>query len=309
MADASLDVPSKQGGWVVKEVARLVLCTTTTHSRLAPRLWSIVERLLELAPAGIDLAFAMPSGDWTEPRSQAQLARHVKSVARWPTNGTCSISGLRDEYEFDLEYHGSASVWTRRGWASTFTVTFPRARLDDPMTMEAWLGGVLQLAPWTSATLGLALEGNEWRIYPLAEQHLALDISSPSANAHDLGGQVYGTGWLTFLSGKQVSALGGAPKVKKALRALNVQQLADGLLVRVSPRPRRGTTAAERKPYAVLARTVEPVLHRPVKVLSMATHPIQRAWHERFLHPLAAYRRAFAPVTRPESLPHRETPF
>jgi hypothetical protein len=304
----SIDVPSKSGGWVVKEVARVVLCTTATHAALVPDLWTITTKLLELAPKDAPLAHANASGDWTDPVSAKQLERHVRGQAKYP-NGTVSIASVRDGYEFELAYHGQAPVWSKRGWASSFTVTFPRERLyADPAAIEAWFADALELAPWTSGTVGLALEGNEWRRYPLSARFMALDVSSPSSCAHDLGDRLFGIAWLTFLSRKLVRALGGVRAVSAAAPASI--EVAGGALLRASATPRRGATAAERAPYVKIAKAVEPVLHRPKKVLYLSSPELQLAWHERFLRSAAAYRRAFlADPEVVEGAEHHGTPF
>lgn len=294
-APKSIDIPSKSGGFVVREVGRLVLATTTHHTALAPALWPITERLLELAPPGVDLAYAMPSGDWTEPGPRKKLARHVANVAKWPMNGSFSIASLASNIDFEIGYSGCAPVWTKRGWSSELRVTFARERIyAAPDAIVALLRDVLALAPWTTATLGLALEGNEWKIHPLAKRYPAVDISDPGSCSHDLADRAFGIAWLTAISAAHVKALGGEKKLAAKLGSrVTMCAAPGGVIVRLGPVPRRGATAAERAPYEALAKAIEPVLHRPAKVLYMSSHALQRAWHERFLHPHAAYASAF----------------
>lgn len=289
----SIDVRSKSGGWVVREVGRLVLCTTATHGQLAPKLWSVVEKLLEFAPPDVELAYATASGDWTEPLSRARLERHTRSVATWPTNGSLSIASLRERYEFELDYSGHAKVWTKQGWATTVTLTFPREQLyAHADELQRRLGQLLALAPWTSATLGLAVEGNEWRLYPLALENPGLALGSPSSASHDLHANVFGIAWLTFVSKRQLTTVGGRACLERAVETL--VEVKGGVLARLSAVPQRGSTPRERQRFVRLATVLAPLLHRPKKVLFLSSHPLQLAWHERFLHPPAALRRAFA---------------
>jgi hypothetical protein len=187
----SIDRPSKRGGFVVKEQARLVVLWRLPHVEIAPRLEAIVKSALEVA-GDRSLAYPRPSGDWLDPKPRPKIMSHVRAVAKQSTNATMSLASLDADATFELEYRAYLPVWIegrvkgrpglpfpRRGKASYLQVTFPREMLyERPADMMAWMVALLGHAPFSAATLGLALEGHYREQYRLGLEHVALDISS-----------------------------------------------------------------------------------------------------------------------------------
>lgn len=220
----SIDVPSKSGGFVAQEHARLTITWRKPHVEIAPHLEAIVERAL-LVAGDCALAYPRPSGDWMAPKPRPKIMAYVRKVAKETSNAHVSLATLDDARSFALEYAAFLPGWidgtfgrSPRGRDSYLQVTFPRAQLyERSKEMGTWFAELAALVPFSAATLGLALEGHYREVYPRALEHRALDISDVSCVSHDIGNAVHGIGWLTALGDDVVNRLGGESNLAQTL--------------------------------------------------------------------------------------------
>jgi len=203
--------------------------------------------------------------------------------------------------EFQFEYFGrgpdAASADDEPGmvcalsyWLSTeFLERHGPARMRDialevaaPLPFNSGYAS-LSLNALTSM-MGVKRELRRWCFrYP------GMDIPSDSLFSSEMGTQVRGAYWLTFLGQPVLGALGGAAGLRARLASpdITVQELgAERVAITLGSRPEAGDTAAGRDLplHRELARVLEPWLfhQQPLRDLDFPAEDVRR-WERRFL--------------------------
>ncbi len=307
-----------RGGYLVKEHGRLVVLWRTPHVELAPRLEAIITDALTVA-GDAPLAYPRPSGDWLEPKPRSKIMSYVRGIAKQNSNATLNLASFDEAALFALEYLAYLPVWIdghsgsgrgSRGHASSLCVTFPRERFyEQPAEMTAWFSSMLSHAPFSAATLGLALEGHEETVYPLALQHGGLDISDVSCVSADIADAIPNVAWLTALGEGVLARVGGVGELARAMAGHGeVVDVAGGAVVMLGKAPSRGSTDEELAPFRALANILGPELHVPRDVSYFSCGfadgsdryqdrelEMQEAWHRRFFLTSKQLLRVFSP--------------
>lgn len=120
---------------------------------------------------------------------------------------------------------------------------------EDPQRMHAFTGALIHRLDVTHALAGYAMTVSQYEeeashtfAWARSMRHRGVDILLSEADRVTVGKDgVKGAGWLTYINGPRVAALGGEAALRGALDpAVGVTPIGSGLLLQAGPRPEIG---------------------------------------------------------------------
>ncbi len=300
MMSNRLDIHSRSGGFVVREMVRLAIFVRRAHRDLAPAAVEALHRLIDTFPPPALSLFAMPSGNWADLDAKGLKAQVKKALIGRdkPINGNASVWGAHANIpDFLVEYTGSAielpiyKSYAAALWFSMTPTEFVRHR---DAALRLWR----ELAEFLDASAGyvdIALEGEQRRLQALAKRYRYVDISDVDTVTMELSNKMPGVFWLNYLGPKLVKGLGGREEIANALSpsASFQKTCGGGLLVELGPEPSRGdihrrTIDGDRKALTTHAHH-RGLLYTPRKFTyfedegEITDKEAQKKWHMRFV--------------------------
>ncbi|MFL5347845.1 MAG: DUF3396 domain-containing protein [Hyalangium sp.] len=293
-------IKAENGAVLVREGLSITLYMRYPHAEVAPK----VQRSLELY---LDAVGRQALGYYADEEGESQPLDDAGWARIWRElhDPSSAAIQLRDDTIFECRY-------CFEYWGKAREVPFPLKKATATSAVSFWLpvefleahgpGRVRELAlelaaplPFCSGHAGLSFNGDlyimgvDHRVASYCFRYPGLDIPQLESRSWDLGTQVIGPQWLTFLGQPVLGELGGAQGLRSRLHSpgTTVQEMdGDRALITLGPWPEAGDTErGDTLPaYRELARVLEPWLFRePIGSMSGLPRQDVPRWERRFL--------------------------
>ncbi|HYO51814.1 type VI immunity family protein [Archangium sp.] len=266
-------VSDRHGLLCLRDGLVLVLFSKLPHAELAPHARAFLDGYLEMVGAD-RLGWLFDTGEHYEPLTSKKLARLHKSLtpemARNRREEVFALSDAENEPGgFHLQYEGKNLEEEAPEERSYIEVWFP-TEFAEQMGHAHFSERLRLLAgrfPFTSGYCSLAFNFENWSelavkdfITKTAFRHPGLDIHLTMSTSQDIGEQIRGAYWLTFLGPEVLAVLGQSPdKLRAALgEGISVYGLDGSVVIQAGERPEVGDT--NRKENLPLVRRVAKLL-------------------------------------------------
>lgn len=218
---------------------------------------------------------------------------------KWPSLQLADADA--SEYGYRFEYCGkpldAPSLKDKPEATCTLGIWLPTEYLEarGPGRLRALALDLCADLPFCFGQVGLSfnahlgLIGVRREVHKYCFRYPGMDISDPGAYSLDLGTQVRGPAWMTFLGNPVLGQLGGVAALRARLSSPGtlVQELpGERAVITLGPRPEAGDlTRGDTLPaYRELARVLEPWLHEETSDYGPDFPPEDlRRWERRFL--------------------------
>jgi hypothetical protein len=285
---------------LVRDGLSLCFFMKRLHSEIAPGVMRSLEYYLQaLGPSALD-SYADPNGEW-QPLDEGGW-RHIRQDLLKPIYANIHLvdaAGGEERYRFDYRGRelGDPSLRSDPTEACFVSYWLPTELLEErgPQWVRELILGVAAPLPFDSGNAGLAfncdlgLLGVAREVHRYCFRHPGMDVLHPSLTTLNIGTQVRGPSWLTFLGQPVLGELGGAAGLRSRLKTpgTTVQEMeGDRAVVTLCPWPEAGDTeqGKDLPAYRELARVLEPwTLFGDARSFLRLDPDEARRWERRFL--------------------------
>ena len=294
-------IRSDYGLLTIREALRLTFFMRHPHEAISPGVRRALESYLRaIGPDKLTL-YADPDMEWeyVEPTDWASVLEKVHDTEY----ASIQLSGANDNHQaYRFDYHGRFSnnpgpfAKHHPGMVSKVTCLLPTEYMEEhgPGRVRELAMEMASSLPFCTGYTGLAFSYDTGMISAhdevrrLCFRHPGMDVSNMESISTDIGTQVRGATWLTFLGPPVLEELGGATALRALLQTpgTTVQEMeGQRAVVTLGPWPEAGDLEKGQTlpAYRELARVLEPWLfHEPHSHPSIDMTDTRR-WERRFL--------------------------
>lgn len=270
------------------------------HAEVAPGVLRALQTFLHaLGPSALK-QYADHEGEW-QPLDDASW-KSLRDDLMHPRSASMRLAGAtQDGAEYSFRYRGRTldehTPYYEPTEVCAASFWMPSALLEErgPQWVRELILAIAASLPFTSGNAGLAFDcdlgllGVAQEVHRYCFRHPGMDVPQPDWTSMNIGTQVHGPSWLTFLGQPVLGELGGATGLRSRLvtPGTTVQELeGDRAVVTLGPWPEAGDTeqGKDLPAYRELARVLEPwtLWGEGQSVLRLKPDDARR-WERRFL--------------------------